>query len=81
MRTTRWSELSERSRRLIVAASLFEAVVKIAALLDLRRRPAAEIRGSKRVWAIAVVLVNSVGVVPVAYFLLGRRKEAQTAAR
>ncbi len=70
----RWNELSERSRRLIVAAAVGETLLKAAALVDLKRRPAAEIRGSKRAWATTVVLVNSLGAVPVAYFLFGRRK-------
>ena len=50
-----------------------EGVLKIAALVDLKRRPAAEIRGRKWVWATVITLANSVGVVPVGYFLLGRR--------
>ena len=70
----RWNELSERSRKLIVAAAVGETLLKAAALVDLKRRPAAEIRGSKRAWATTVVLVNSLGAVPVAYFLFGRRK-------
>jgi hypothetical protein len=74
MARRRWSDLSERSRRLIVLGGVFEGILKIAALVDLKRRPAEEIRGSKPAWATAVVLVNSVGAVPVAYFLLGRRK-------
>lgn len=74
MAKRRWSDLSERSRRLIVAAGVFEGALKIAALVDLKRRPAEEIRGPKRAWATAVVLVNSMGAVPAAYFLLGRRK-------
>lgn len=41
-----------------------------AALLDLRRRPAARVRGSKKWWA-AASLVNFVG--PLAYFAFGRR--------
>lgn len=57
-----------------MVASVFEGVLKIAALVDLKRRPAEEVRGSKRAWATAVVLVNSVGAVPLAYFLLGRQK-------
>ncbi|WP_067885915.1 hypothetical protein [Nocardia vaccinii] len=69
----RWSDLSTRSRILIVTAGVFDGVVRIAALRDLAHRPVAEVRGSKRVWATAIVLVNSVGVVPLAYFLLGRR--------
>jgi hypothetical protein len=76
----RWSELSERSRRLIVVAGVFEGILKIAALVDLKRRPAEEVRGSKWAWATAVVLVNSVGAVPVAYFLLGRRKSSMAMA-
>jgi hypothetical protein len=73
MAKKRWSELSERSRRLIILGAAFEGVLKMAALLDLKRRPASEIRGSKAKWAVAVVLVNSVGAVPIAYFLCGRR--------
>ena len=70
----RWSDLSPRTRRFIVVGGVFEGIVKTVALVDLRRRPAAEVRGSKRAWATAIVLVNSVGAVPVAYFLLGRRR-------
>lgn len=74
MARKRWSELSERSRRLIVLAGSVEGVLKIAALVDLRRRPTEEVRGRKWVWATAITLVSSVGAVPVAYFLAGRRK-------
>ena len=67
----RWSDLGERSRRLIVAAAIGEAALKTAVLIDIRRRPASQIRGSKRMWIIAVVLVNSAGVGPLSYFALG----------
>ena len=70
----RWSDLSPRNRRLIVVLGIAEGIVKIAALVDLRRRPAEEIRGSKKAWATAIVLVNSVGALPSAYFLFGRRR-------
>ena len=70
----RWSDLNVRSRTLILIGGGLEGILKIAALVDLKRRPAEEIRGSKRGWATAVVLVNSVGAVPVAYFLFGRRR-------
>ena len=69
----RWSDLSERSRRLIVLGAVVEGILKIAALVDIKRRPADQIRGSKRAWATAVVLVNSVGAVPLGYLLFGRR--------
>ncbi len=69
----KWSELSEGRRRMIIALASVEGVLKIAALLDLRRRPAAQIRGSKRKWAVAVGLTNSAGAVPLSYFVFGRR--------
>lgn len=75
MLARRWSDLSDRERRWILVSSVFEGIVKIAALVDIKRRPAEQIRGSKRVWATAVVLVNSVGIVPIAYFVLGRRPQ------
>lgn len=71
----RWSELSPRTRRLIVVSGAFEGVLKIAALVDLARRPATEVRGPKRRWATAVVLINSLGIVPLAYFVVGRRRD------
>jgi hypothetical protein len=42
------------------------------ALVDLKRRPATEINGSKARWAVALVFLNSIGVVPVLYLLRGR---------
>ena len=74
MAKRRWSDLSERDRRVIVVTGVAETVLKIAALVDLRRRPADQVKGSKKVWATAIVLVNSMGAVPIAYFLLGRRR-------
>lgn len=73
MKMTRWEDLSERSRKVLMVAGVYEGVLKTAALVDLVRRPASEVRGSKAWWAAAIVLVNSVGAVPIAYFLRGRR--------
>jgi hypothetical protein len=44
-----------------------------AALVDIYRRPAEEIRGSKWPW-VAVAFVNFMGKGPVAYFLFGRKR-------
>jgi hypothetical protein len=70
----RWSDLSERDRRLLMTAALAEGILKVAALLDIKRRPASQIRGPKWLWAAAVSVVSSAGVVPVSYFVLGRRQ-------
>jgi hypothetical protein len=69
-----WSDLSERTRRLLIAAAVAEGILKVAALLDIRRRPASQIRGPKWMWAVVVAVVSSAGVVPVSYFAFGRRQ-------
>jgi Phospholipase_D-nuclease N-terminal len=73
----RWSDLSERNRRLIIAAAVAEAILKTAVVIDIRRRPASQIRGSKRMWIAAAVLVNSAGVGPLSYFAFGRRRHSE----
>jgi hypothetical protein len=45
-------------------------VLLVAALKDIHRRPAAEIKGGKRLWT-AVAFVNTIG--PIAYFAFGRK--------
>ncbi len=70
----RWSDLSKRTRGLILAAAVAEGCLKVAALADIKRRPASQIRGSKRMWAVVVGLLNSCGGAPVSYFIFGRRR-------
>jgi hypothetical protein len=69
----KWSDLSPRTRRVVTVMAALEGAVKVAALVDLARRPASQVRGSKAARATAIVLVNSAGAVPLAYFLRGRR--------
>jgi hypothetical protein len=59
-------------RRLIVVAGTIDGVLKIAAWIDLARRLANEVRGSKTAW-VAASLINSFGAVPIAYVAWGRR--------
>jgi hypothetical protein len=76
MATTRkWSDLSERTRTLIIVAAVADSILKAAALIDIKRRPASEIRGPKWLWAPVVTVVNSAGVVPISYFVFGRRPQ------
>ena len=70
-----WSDLSERRRRLLITAGLVEGILKVAALIDLRRRPASQIRGPKWMWASAVTVVSSAGILPISYFVFGRRRQ------
>ena len=68
-----WSELGSRDRRLIVVLGVLEVVLLAAALFDIRRRPAEQLRGPKWMWS-ALAFVDIVG--PLAYFTCGRRSRS-----
>jgi hypothetical protein len=70
-----WSDLSPRTRSLLRVAALVEGILKLAALIDIKRRPASQIRGPKWMWATAVTVIGSAGVVPISYFVVGRRQD------
>ena len=67
----RWARLSDRQRALLVGAAAAELSLKVAALVDIARRPAGQIRGPKALWRAAMA-VNLLG--PLSYFLFGRRR-------
>jgi hypothetical protein len=67
-----WDHLSQRQRIGIIVAGGIQFALLGAALLDLWRRPTAQVRGRKRRWA-AASFINFFG--PLAYFAFGRRRE------
>ena len=69
-KTRRWSDLTSTQRKAIVVSAAVETVLTTVALVDLARRPAAQVRGPKALWALGC-FVQPVG--PVAYLVLGRR--------
>lgn len=69
----KWHNLSPTQRRILVAASAIDTAAKAAALVDLSRRSGDAVRGPKWFWATALPVVNSAGLLPAAYFTLGRR--------
>lgn len=66
----RWGELSRAQRAAIVAGATVELALTTVALADLVRRPGAQVRGPKALWALGC-FVQPVG--PLAYLALGRR--------
>jgi len=76
MMKRRWSDFSPAQRRALGVAMAVDGALKLAALIDIWRRPATQIRGSKKVWAATVTLANTAGVLPISYFLFGRRRAA-----
>ena len=72
----RWSDLSPRTRKLIIVGGVAEAGLKAAAAIDLKRRAADQVRGPKWAW-FAGLLINSAGLIPLSYFVFGRRKDTE----
>jgi hypothetical protein len=68
-----WSEISPRGRKLIFVVGVVQVALLIAAQVDLARRPAEQVAGSKALWRI-LAFVNFLG--PALYFWRGRRKPA-----
>ena len=58
---------------MLIVGAVVEGALKVAVLVDLKRRPKDQIRGRKAAWASAL-LVNSGGLIPLSYFIWGRRR-------
>ena len=71
MRQKQWKDLTDSQKRGIVLLGALQLALLITALIDIRRRPADAINGSKRLWTV-VVFINGIG--PIAYFLVGRKR-------
>ncbi len=70
MKSKSWQDFTPAQRLSMMLQSVVQVSLLIAALRDLHRRPAEQIKGSKKLWT-ALVFVNYVG--PIAYFLFGRK--------
>ncbi len=66
-----WSDLSPQKQATVSMVGLIQVALLAAALIDIRRRPAEQIKGSKKLWTL-VAFINFVG--PIAYFVLGRKR-------
>jgi hypothetical protein len=69
----RWCDYSGAARAAVVAGAIAELVVTGAALRDLIRRPAREVRGPKMLWGLGL-FVQPIGS-PL-YLLVGRHRSA-----
>jgi hypothetical protein len=73
-RQIKWSDLSRGQQAALGAAAAAELSLKVAALIDISRRPAELVRGPKALWR-AVQVVNLLG--PLSYFAFGRKRAAR----
>lgn len=67
--------MSPATKRLLVTAGAVDATLRVAALVDLRRRPSDGVRGPRWAWAVGLSLVSSAGLLPAVYFLRGRVRD------
>jgi hypothetical protein len=68
-----WRERTTKQRLRIILQAGIQLGLLVVALYDLRKRQADQVRGPKRIWAL-VCGVNYLGLGPIAYFLIGRRR-------
>lgn len=64
-----WNEMTAQQKTGIIIGAIVQITLAALALRDLRRRPAALVRGPKKLW-YAICAVNFIG--PLAYFSVGR---------
>ncbi len=65
-------QLTGAKRVVAIAVGTLDTGLRAWALADLARRPAWEIRGNKKLWAGALTIVSSAGVLPAVYLRWGR---------
>jgi hypothetical protein len=70
-RFPQWSDLGNGQKTVLRLGVLVQIGLLIAALVDIRLRPAAQIHGNKLLWT-AAAFVNFIG--PIAYFVFGRKR-------
>jgi hypothetical protein len=68
-----WRDRTTEQRLRMILQAGIQLGLLVVALYDLRKRPADQVRGSKRIWAM-VCGVNYLGLGPIAYFVFGRRR-------
>ena len=70
-RKKRWADLTRVQRTAVVAVAAVEVVLTTTALVDVARRPSAQVRGPKPLWVLGC-FVQPIG--PIAYLACARRE-------
>jgi hypothetical protein len=70
MARSRWADLTNRQRTIVLTLASIQLSLAATAWADLARQPADQVNGRKAVWA-AIIAINIVG--PLSYFRWGRR--------
>ena len=71
MEKRNWREFSLTEKIVIILTGTLQFTLFALALVDLLRRPAIAVRGSKWMW-LPLVFINFFG--PICYFIIGRKR-------
>ena len=66
-----WSDMGTKQQLSVIVGGAVQVALLVAALVDIKRRPAELIRGRKALW-MGLSFINYVG--PLAYFIIGRKR-------
>lgn len=72
--TKHWNELPPTTQALIAGGAAVDLAMKTWALADLANRPARQVPGSKTRWAVALTVLNTVGILPAVYLAMVHRR-------
>lgn len=75
MAKKKWAELTDGQKGALVAATAVDAGLRLWAGRDLSTRTGDQVNGPKWLWSAALATVSSMGVLPAAYLLVGRRRD------
>ncbi|MEH3132830.1 MAG: hypothetical protein PGN27_22980 [Mycolicibacterium neoaurum] len=76
-----WKDLHPAGKALIVVLAVVDAGLRALALRDLSGRDAQQVNGPRWLWRTALGVVSSSGLLPVAYFVKGRKPAVVTPIR
>ncbi len=71
MAARKWADMTGQQRAYVIVGGIVQLALQIAALRDLKSRPAEGVRGPKAAW-VAGSFVNTIG--PLAYFTVGIKR-------
>ena len=76
-----WKDLHPAGKAMIVVLAVLDAGLRALALRDLSARDAQQVNGPRWLWRAALGVVTSSGVLPLAYFVKGRKSAVVTPIR
>jgi hypothetical protein len=76
MAKQKFADLPPAQQRAIVIAGAVQLTLLAAALFDISRRPADQIKGPKPLW-VGISFINTIG--PLTYFFFGRKRHPDEA--